>query len=343
MIDLSKKRRKGLTSRSDMSRGIRVRSGTCAPAGERLGRGQGSIGETGLLSSMTGFAAARGAAEGFSWEWELRAVNGKGLDLRLRVPDWVDGLEAALKARLATTLNRGNVTLNLRVQAENEAGRLAVNEAQLSDVLDAVARVEAEAMARGVSLSPARPGDILSVRGVLEAAGADQDTGALKEALLADFEPVLADFLGMRDSEGAALEVLLSAHVDQIASLTEAAAGAAEARRPDAEAAFRAALSRVMDNADGADETRVAQELAMLAVKADVAEELGRLRAHVAAARDLIAAGSPIGRKLDFLSQEFNREANTLCSKAQSGDLTQIGLELKTVIDQMREQVQNVE
>ena len=296
-----------------------------------------------MLRSMTAFAAAKGAQDGFSWTWEMRSVNGKGLDLRLRVPDWVDGLEAGLRARAGKALGRGNVSLNLRLLRDDGAGALAVNAAQLEDVLTAMSEVENRAMARGVTLAPATAADLLGLRGVLESGAGEDDTTALCKTLLADFETVLAAFLDMRATEGRALAAVLTAQLDDIERLTDEAAQAAEARRPEMEQAFKAALARVMETADTADEARIAQEMALIAVKADVTEELDRLRAHVAAARDLLAAGSPVGRKLDFLSQEFNREANTLCSKAQNKALTATGLELKTVIDQMREQVQNVE
>ncbi|QEW26871.1 hypothetical protein RIdsm_02677 [Roseovarius indicus] len=296
-----------------------------------------------MLRSMTAFAAAKGAQDGFSWTWEMRSVNGKGLDLRLRVPDWVDGLEAGLRARAGKALGRGNVSLNLRLVRDDGAGALAVNAAQLEDVLTAMAEVENRAMARGVTLAPATAADLLGLRGVLDTGAGEDDTTALCKTLLADFETVLAAFLDMRATEGRALAAVLTAQLDDIERLTDAAAQAAEARKPEMEQAFKAALARVMETADTADEARIAQEMALIAVKADVTEELDRLRAHVAAARDLLAAGSPVGRKLDFLSQEFNREANTLCSKAQNKALTATGLELKTVIDQMREQVQNVE
>lgn len=296
-----------------------------------------------MLNSMTGFASGRGGLDGVDWTWELRSVNGKGLDLRLRVPDWIEGLEAALRARLAKALTRGNVSLTLRVQTADQAGRLTVNAAQLDDVLAALAEVEARAMARGLSLAPSRPADVLAMRGVLESTGAEHDTGPLATALMADVEALLAAFQDMRRREGAALSDLLSGHLDEIARLTEAADSAAQARRPEAEKALREALNRILDTAEGVDEARIAQELALLAVKADVTEEIGRLKAHVAAARALIAEGSPAGRKLDFLAQEFNREVNTLCSKAQSTALTALGLELKARVDQMREQVQNVE
>ena len=296
-----------------------------------------------MLRSMTAFAAAKGAQDGFSWTWEMRSVNGKGLDLRLRVPDWVDGLEAGLRARAGKALGRGNVSLNLRLVRDDGAGALAVNAAQLEDVLTAMSEVENRAMARGVTLAPATAADLLGLRGVLDTGAGEDDTTALCKTLLADFETVLAAFLDMRATEGRALAAVLTAQLDDIERLTDEAAQAAEARRPEMEQAFKAALARVMETAETADEARIAQEMALIAVKADVTEELDRLRAHVAAARDLLAAGSPVGRKLDFLSQEFNREANTLCSKAQNKALTATGLELKTVIDQMREQVQNVE
>jgi len=296
-----------------------------------------------MLYSMTAFAAAKGEFEGQSWAWELRSVNGKGLDLRLRVPDWIEGLEAGLRARLSKAMARGNVSLSLRVQSDDRGGALSVNEALLEDVLAAMAGIEARAMDRGLSLAPANAADIVGLRGVLETGTSAQDTGALGRALLADLEAVLESFLDMRRAEGAALAQVLGAQLDEIETLTKEAAEVAETRRDDLSQSFRAALARVMEAAEGADEGRVAQELAMMAVKLDVTEEIDRLRAHVGAARELIAQGSPMGRKLDFLSQEFNREANTLCSKAQNTGLTRIGLGLKTVIDQMREQVQNVE
>lgn len=296
-----------------------------------------------VLYSMTGFASAQGSFETYSWAWELRSVNGKGLDIRLRVPDWIEGLETALRTRLGKALTRGNVTLNLRLQSEDQGAGLALNSAQLSVVLMAMAEVETQAMDRGLSLAPANAVDLLGLRGVMEPGRAGTDSTALSAALLKDFESVLASFQSMRENEGAALSTLLTGHLDEIATLTTQAAEAAEARKPEAAEALRSALGRVMDNTDGVDPARIAQELAMLAVKADVTEEIGRLHAHVDAARDLLAKGSPIGRKLDFLSQEFNREANTLCSKSQNTALTSIGLELKTQIDQMREQVQNVE
>lgn len=296
-----------------------------------------------MIESMTGFATAKGAAPGTSWSWDLRSVNGKGLDLRLRVPDWIDGLEARLRARLTAELGRGNVTLNLRLTREEGAVELSVNPAGLSAALRAMAQVEAEAMQTGLSLAPATAADILGLRGVLDSRAQDSDTAPLLAALIADFDTVMADFRAMRRAEGRALHKVIEAQLAQIASLVDDIAAATEARAAEMAAALRSNLARVIDNADGADPQRVAQELALIAVKADVTEEVDRLRAHIDAARALLGTAEPVGRKLDFLMQEFNREANTLCSKSQHKALTRIGLDLKTVIDQMREQVQNIQ
>ncbi|MBN2630573.1 MAG: YicC family protein [Rhodobacteraceae bacterium] len=298
-----------------------------------------------MTVSMTGFAARKGQGAGFTWAWDIRSVNGKGLDLRLRLPDWVDGLELALRAELQKALSRGNVSLSLRVsrEAEQAEAGLRVNAPVLSAVLAALRDVEDAAMAVGVTLGQATAADVLAVRGVLETSATDDDTAPLRAAILADLPALLADFSAMRAAEGAALQAVIAAQLDQIAALTVTAQIHAEARRQTASAVLREALARILDHADGADEARVAQELALIAVKQDVTEELDRLRAHVDAARSLLAETGPVGRKFDFLMQEFMREANTLCSKAQALELTRIGLDLKTVIDQMREQVQNVE
>ncbi|WP_204114249.1 YicC/YloC family endoribonuclease [Shimia biformata] len=292
---------------------------------------------------MTGFATQKGALGPHSWTWDMRAVNSKGLDLRLRVPDWIEGLEPAIRAELGKRLGRGSVSLGLRVQRDEAEGALTLNAAQLSRVLDAIAETEAEAAKRDISLSTSKASDIIALRGVLDAPSDDQDTAALKAAMLAELPEVIDAFLAMRRTEGAALAAVLTEQLDRIAALTEDAAAMLEDRQTEMAANLKKNLARVLDNTDGMDEARLAQELALIAVKSDVTEEIDRLRAHVGAARDLLTQGSPVGRKLDFLMQEFNREANTLCSKAQNSDLTAIGLDLKVVIDQMREQVQNVE
>lgn len=296
-----------------------------------------------MINSMTGFAAKTGTLPPHSWSWELRAVNGKGLDLRIRVPDWIPGLEAGLRKTLGASVARGNVTLGLRVVREDGGGGLAVNQAQLNIVLEALGQIETAAMDAGISLAPSKATDIVTMRGVLEQAVIEDDNDALATALLAEFEGVLADFNAMRAAEGAALEMVLKVQLTEIETLTAQAATLAKAREAQTAEALQRNLARVMDNVDGIEPNRVAAELAMIAVKADITEEIDRLRAHIAAAHDLLAQDGPIGRKLDFLMQEFNREANTLCAKAQNSDLTQVGLALKAVIDQLREQVQNVE
>lgn len=296
-----------------------------------------------MIRSMTGFAAGSGAMGAFSWNWELRGVNGRGLDLRLRVPDWVEGLEVGLRKRLAEAMARGNVTCNLRLSREEGGAAMEVNAAQVQAVLAALQEIEAQAMDAGVSLAPSRATDIVIMRGVLEQTRAEDDTAALSARLLEDFDGVLKDFVAMRAAEGASLHEILSAQLDEIAALTAQAVAVAETRKDDMAASLQRALARVMENNDNADPDRVAQELALIAVKSDVTEETDRLAAHVDAARALLADEGAVGRKLDFLTQEFNREANTLCSKAQHGALTTVGLALKAVIDRMREQVQNVE
>ncbi|MFN3994024.1 MAG: YicC/YloC family endoribonuclease [Tabrizicola flagellatus] len=297
------------------------------------------------MISMTGFAARRGAGAGFGWVWDLRSVNGKGLDLRLRVPDWIEGLEAAIRAELQKAIPRGNVSLTLKVAPEEggaDAG-FPLNEAALGAALASLARVEAAAIAAGVTLRQPTAADVLTLRGVIEQGGQETDTAPLRAALLADLPALLADFAAMRAAEGRALAQVLSAQLDRIAALTAEAQAETVTRGATQAETLREALARVLAATDAVDETRLAQELALIAVRTDVTEELDRLTAHVAAARALVADPAPVGRKLDFLMQEFMREANTLCSKAQSLALTRIGLDLKTVIDQMREQVQNVE
>ena len=296
-----------------------------------------------MRQSMTGFASGQGEALGLTWTWDLRSVNARGLDIRVRVPDWVDGLEQTLRALVTKSVARGSVTVSLRLQSKGTEPAQELNEAQLDRVLTAMMHIEAEAMARGLSLTASSAADLITVRGVMDTAHQQSDPAEVRAALVADFAPVLDSFIASRNSEGAALEDVLNGQVDQIAALVSQADTVAEARKDEQADRMRAAMARVIDAHDSVDEQRIAQELALIAVKADVTEEIDRLRTHVDAARALLGAGGAVGRKLDFLMQEFNREANTLCSKAQSAPLTAVGLELKTVIEQMREQVQNVE
>ncbi|MBQ2263322.1 MAG: YicC family protein [Loktanella sp.] len=296
-----------------------------------------------MIRSMTAFASRTGDLGPVSWVWDMRGVNGRGLDLRLRLPDGLDGLEQALRAQITAALTRGNVTVTLRLTRDEAGGGMRLDEAALTAVLQALDNVQERAFAMGVTLGQPTAADVLAQRGVLVGAVAEADNGALVTALTQDFAAMLADFTAMRASEGAALLDVITGQLSRIAELIEQSATAAAERAPAQRATLQAALARVMESVAEADPARIAQELALIAVKSDVTEEIDRLRAHVAAARDLLAQDNPAGRKLDFLAQEFNREANTLCAKAQSSTLTAIGLDLKAVIEQMREQIQNVE
>ena len=273
---------------------------------------------------MTGFAARNAEMPGFCWGWELRGVNAKGLDIRLRLPDWIEGLETGVRAQIAKPIGRGSIHLSLRV-------------------IGALTKIEGKATDNNLTLTPSTAVDILNQRGVIDSAPAQTDTAPLLAALLADLPALLDDFMAMRAGEGKALDGIIKGQLGLIKNQTAKALIAADARKDDVAKTLRKNLALVLDNSEGADAGRVAQELAMLAVKSDVIEEMDRLGAHVDAAFDLLAKTGPVGRKLDFLMQEFMREANTLCSKAQATDLTRIGLEMKATIDQMREQVQNVE
>lgn len=295
------------------------------------------------LHSMTGFSSARGEMAPFSWAWELRSVNAKGLSLNLRIPDWLEGLEAGLRTELGKVLTRGSVTLSLRIGRDEEKTALVLNKSAMNNVLDALVTLENEALERGVTLAPSRASDLLALRGVMETGAGDRDPAPLVAKLKQDFPSLLDGFLDMRRNEGAQLVSVLSAQLDEIEKLTARASQLAGERREAVARALSENLARVMEHAREADPDRVAQELALIAVKADVTEEIDRLGAHIKASRDLITAGGPVGRKLDFLTQEFNREVNTICSKSQSVDLTTVGLDMKAVIDQLREQVQNVE
>lgn len=296
-----------------------------------------------MIRSMTAFASRTGQFGAVSWVWDMRGVNGRGLDLRLRLPEGLDGLEQAVRAAVTAAVARGNITVTLRLTHDEAAHGLQVNEAQLAAVLRGLETVQERAFAMGVTLAQPTAADVLAQRGVLVAGQAADDGAALLDALKADFMQLLADFTQMRDDEGTALYPVITAQLARIAALTDHAAQAAADRAPQQREMLKAALVKVTDNAADVDPARIAQELALIAVKSDITEEIDRLRAHVAAAQTLLAQDTPAGRKLDFLAQEFNREANTLCAKAQSTPLTTIGLALKAAIEQMREQIQNVE
>ncbi|WP_316014201.1 YicC/YloC family endoribonuclease [Roseobacter sp. HKCCA0434] len=285
---------------------------------------------------MTGFARRDGSHGAMSWVWEARSVNARGLDLRLRLPDTADALDGPLRTALKGPVARGAVTISLRYSRGQEAA--GADDAAVDRTLAAIAVVEEAARRAGRDLAPIRATDILALRGQFEASG--PDTAWVAEAAK-QIDGLVADLVASRGREGAALDRILTDTLDRIEALLPQARETATARATRTAVGLSARVAAVMQAAP--DPARLEQELALLAVKADVTEELDRLDAHVAAARELVATGGPVGRKLDFLMQEFNREANTLASKSGDTALTAIALDLKVAIDQMREQVQNVE
>jgi uncharacterized protein (TIGR00255 family) len=293
------------------------------------------------LSSMTGFARRQGVSGSYAFAWEVKSVNAKGLDVRLRLPPGWDAIEAPARARAAEQLARGTVYATLSVEREGVATAVRINEAVLGAVLDAVERIKPRI---GAS-APSAEG-ILGLKGVLDVAEQEEDPderAAAEADIVAGFGRALDDLVTARRDEGAALARALNARLDEIANLT-ARAEAVPGRQPEAiKARLAEQVATLMAASDRFDPDRLHQEAILLASKADIREELDRLVTHVAQARKLIAGGGAVGRRLDFLSQELNRESNTLCAKSNDVELTNIGLELKTVVEQFREQVQNLE
>ncbi len=298
------------------------------------------------LQSMTGFAEAEGALGAVAWRWEVRSVNGRGLDVRYRGPDGYDGLEQKIRAAAQKCLTRGNVSIGLRTMRAEGAAALIVNETALASAVEAARRVRAVGEAAGLEVAPVAAEGLLSLRGVAEigeAEATEEERAALDAALEKSGEAALHALVASRAEEGVKLGAVIAERIDAVEALVAEAAEIAETRLGTVAAQLREKVAALVEAGAPASEDRLAQELALLAVKLDVREEIDRLTAHVSAARDLLSNGGAIGRKFDFLMQEFNREANTLCSKSASAELTRVGLDLKVIIDQMREQVQNVE
>ena len=293
------------------------------------------------LVSMTGFTRASGACESYRWTWELKTVNGKGLDIRLRLPTGFDDLDRPIRAILSKRLSRGSCYVTLTVQNDANMHTLRINQHVLEAVLDAMKLVEGQLDVKKPSLD-----GILSIKGVMEPVEEEESEelrAALIGAITENFEEAVTDLEAMRGKEGAVLEQIVVQRVDELESLTRQAEDS-PARSADAiRAKLRQQIERILEADKGLDEDRLYQEAVLLAGKADIREELDRLYAHCAAVRTLLAEDRPVGRKLDFMAQEFNREANTLCSKSNDTSLTAIGLELKASIEQLREQIQNVE
>jgi uncharacterized protein (TIGR00255 family) len=293
------------------------------------------------LSSMTGFARGQGASAGYAWSWEIKSVNAKGLDLRLRLPAGWDAIEAPARAKATDALARGTIYATLTVERRGAAAQVRVNEEVLAAVLAAVKQLSGR-----VDAERPRLDGLLNIKGVVDVIDAEEredERRAVEAAVIASFGTVLDGLVEMRRREGDTLGRILSARLDEIAVLIGRAEAAA-ARRPEAmKQRIAEQVALLMDASDRFDPDRLHQEAVLIAAKADVREELDRLASHVEQAQGMVAKGGAAGRRLDFLSQEFNRESNTLCAKANDVELTNIGLALKGAVEQFREQVQNLE
>jgi uncharacterized protein (TIGR00255 family) len=293
------------------------------------------------LSSMTGFARDDGASGSYRFSWELKSVNAKGLDLRLRIPPGWDAVEAAARVRLGDIVTRGTIFANLAIDRQGVAPTVKINETVLTAVLDTLKSLRGR-----IDAQPPHLDGILNIRGVVDVIEANEDEAEHRNAeaaAVASFDRALKNLAGARRQEGDALARVLGARLETLAALA-ARAEAAPGRQPEAiRRRLADQVATLLASSDRFDADRLHQEAILLAAKADIREELDRLGAHVAQARRLLQEGGPVGRRLDFLSQELNREANTICAKSNDGELTTIGLELKAVIEQFREQVQNLE
>jgi uncharacterized protein (TIGR00255 family) len=293
------------------------------------------------LQSMTGFARSEGTSGRCRWSWELRSVNGKGLDLRVRLPQGFEHFEPAVRQKAAGAFARGNMQVGLSVSIAEPQVQPVVNQAALSAIL-----ALREQLSHVVDPAPLRLDTLLAVRGVVDFREAEEseDERGRRDADIADgLDAAIDRLLTMRLGEGDALRQVLWAQVQRIAALA-AAIEADPSRTVEAIVARLAGqVQLLLQGGNGLDRERLYQEAVLLTTKADLREEIDRLGAHVRAAEELLAADHPVGRKLDFLAQEFNREANTICSKSNAAAVTAAGIELKVVIDQFREQIQNLE
>ncbi|HTT80146.1 MAG TPA: YicC/YloC family endoribonuclease [Stellaceae bacterium] len=292
---------------------------------------------------MTGFARAEGEADGVGWVWELRSVNGRALEVRLRLPPGCEALEAPARAALAGSCRRGNISATLTLSRVAPPA-IRINRAMLAQIVGLLGDLSGELAGR-IETAPPRLDGLVGLRGIIETVEDEPDAVVLRRhaALLDGWSIALDRLVAARREEGARLHALLAAQRAELAALVRAAAGSAAAQPAALRARLQAQLAELADLAPGMQEDRVAQELALLVTRADVREELDRLGAHIAQAGEILERDDAIGRQLDFLCQELNREANTLCSKSADIELTRIGLALKAAIEQFREQVQNLE
>jgi len=293
------------------------------------------------VHSMTGFARAEGRDGTVDWIWEAKSVNGRGLDLRCRIANGLEALEPELRKAVTARFKRGNITINLHLLRQAGTPQVRVNRELLDDLIALAGEYRG---AEGIE----RPGldGLLALRGVIEPVEKieeDSDCAAREQAISVSMAELLDELSKARAAEGASLSEIVGTQLVAMESLRRRA-GESAALRPEAvKARLKAQVSTLLEAGAPLAEERIAHELAILAVKTDIREELDRLGTHIAAAKALVSKGSVIGRKLDFLAQELNREANTLCAKSSDAQLSDIGLELKAVIDQFREQVQNIE
>jgi len=296
------------------------------------------------ISSMTGFASTSGQQGDSDWRLDVKSVNGRGLDLRFRLPPGFESLEQKLRSAAQKAMKRGSITVSLTVRFQSAEGRTSINESALAAMIEALGATRSRLEEAGIPVAPTQAEAVLALPGILttkdENGPADLD--ALHQEILIGFHAALEALLRERWAEGVRLEHVISTQVTQIESLTSNAKERAEEAVIALRERFDAQLATLLSDAS-LSEDRLQQEAAVLASKADIREEIDRLHAHVAAARALLEMDEPIGRRLDFLTQEFNREANTLCSKSPTDALTRIGLDLKTVIDQIKEQAANIE
>jgi uncharacterized protein (TIGR00255 family) len=293
------------------------------------------------LSSMTGFARGQGRCGTFAWAWELKSVNAKGLDLRLRLPPGWEAVELAVRGRAAERLARGTVYGTLTVKREGIGPAVRVNEAVLHAVLatlkNLAGRVEAE---------PPRLDGILGLKGVIEVTDEDEkesDRLAAEQAVIVGFDQTVAELATMRRREGEALRVVLAQRLSEMAALAARAEAAPGRRAEVIKVRIAEQIAMLLEVSSRFDPDRLHQEAVLIASRADIREELDRLESHLAQASQLLEEGGPVGRRLDFLAQELNREGNTICAKANDLELTKVGLELKASVEQFREQVQNLE
>ena len=295
------------------------------------------------LSSMTGFTRVAGQHESVGWIWEVRSVNGKGLDLRVRLPNGYEALEALVRDAAGKTLKRGSVSVSLTVNRPEAEAAYRVNHDLLERLLTFSAQLTDD---KRLSNELPRFDTLLTVRGVVEASEGEDDPEMAEErqkSMAASLREALEALVDARQAEGARLETILRERLDELDRLCGESEGAAALRSEAIREKLAQQVGDLLDMSPALPEDRLAQEAAMLAVKADIREELDRLKFHIEAARGLLDEGVAVGRKLDFLCQEFNREANTLCSKSGDMELTRIGLAMKAAIDQFREQALNVE